>query len=199
MSEFLDPSEEIQKHGAILPHWQQADAMQFVTFRLGDAMPADRLRGWKEEFLIWKTHHPKPWSPAVERDYQRRFVWKLERWLDEGAGSCLLAREELRQHLVETLMHDHGTRAEHQAWVIMPNHVHLLFTAHHPLEKLMQSWKGISARRIGRGGIWQKGYRDTMIRDGEHFANAVRYIRRNPAQLRPGTFTLWQNERSLRI
>jgi hypothetical protein len=63
----------------------------------------------------------------------------------------------------------------------------------------MQGWKGISARRIGRGSLWQKGYRDTMIRDGEHFANAVRYIRRNPAKLRPGTFTLWQSERALSV
>lgn len=199
MSEFLDPSEDIRKHGFNLPHWQQPDAMQFVTFRLGDAMPASRLRQWKEELVIWKTHHPKPWSPEVERDYRKRFIWKIERWLDEGAGSCLLADETARNHLAETLMHDHGTRAEHHAWVIMPNHVHLLFTAHHRLEKLMQVWKGISARRIGQGEIWQKGYRDTMIRDGEHFANAVRYIRRNPAKLRPGTFTLWQSERAQKV
>ena len=41
MSEFLDPSEKIQKHGAKLPHWQQSDSMQCVTFRLGDAMIHD--------------------------------------------------------------------------------------------------------------------------------------------------------------
>jgi hypothetical protein len=199
MSEFLDPSEDIQKHGITLPHWQQSDAMQFVTFRLGDAMPQEKLRQWKEELAVWRFHHPKPWSSEVERDYQKRFIWRLEHWLDEGAGSCLLIDDIARGHLEETLMHDHGTRAEHHAWVIMPNHVHLLFTAHHPLERLMKSWKGVSSRKIGRGGIWQKGYRDTMIRDGEHFANAVRYIRRNPAKLRPGTFTLWQSERALRV
>ncbi len=96
-------------------------------------------------------------------------------------------------------MHDHGTRAEHHAWVIMPNHVHLIFTAHEKLEILMKSWKGVSARKIGHGSIWQKGYRDTMIRDGGHFANAVRYIRRNPVKLRPGTFTLWQSDRASKI
>lgn len=63
----------------------------------------------------------------------------------------------------------------------------------------MKSWKGVSARRIGKGSIWQKGYRDTMIRDAGHFANAVRYIRRNPAKLRPDTFTLWQSERALKM
>jgi hypothetical protein len=128
MSEFLDPSEDILKHGFILPHWQQPDAMQFVTFRLGDAMPASKLRQWQEELVIWKIHHPKPWSLEVTRDYQKRFIWRLEHWLDEGAGCCLLAEEAARRPLAETLMHDHGTRAEHHAWVIMANHVHLLFT-----------------------------------------------------------------------
>jgi hypothetical protein len=38
-----------------------------------------------------------------------------------------------------------------------------------------------------------------MIRDGDHFANAVRYIRRNPSKLRPEHFTLWQSDRALTI
>jgi len=69
----------------------------------------------------------------------------------------------------------------------------------YPLNKLMQVWKGVAARRLGRGSIWQKNYRDTLIRDASHFANAVRYIRRNPANLKPGTFTLWESDRALAI
>ena len=92
-----------------------------------------------------------------------------------------------------------GVKVEHHAWVIMPNHLHLLFTPKVPLETLMKAWKGTSAHRIGKGSIWQKNYRDTLIRDAGHFANAVRYIRRNPSKLRPGTFTLWQGDRALAI
>jgi REP element-mobilizing transposase RayT len=190
MSEYLDPFEEIQKHGTKLPHWQQSDSMQFVTFRLGDAMPANTIRQWKEERAIWRGHHPEPLSPEDQTEYHRRFTSKLEHCLDEGSGSCLLKDPENRRILEEILMHDQSTRAIHHAWVIMPNHVHLIFTAHAKLEKLMKSWKGISARRIGKGSIWQKGYRDTIIRDGEHFANAIRYIRRNPTKLPPGTYSL---------
>jgi len=190
MGEYLDPSEEIRKHGTRLPHWQQSDSMQFVTFRLGDAMPADKVRQWKDERTIWLRHHPKPWSPEHESEYHHRFTAQLERWLDQGSGSCLLRALGNRKFLEEILMHDHGTRATHHGWVIMPNHVHLIFTAHVDLGKLMKSWKGISARRIGQGSIWQKGYRDTIIRDGGHFANAVGYLRQNPAKLPPGTYTL---------
>ena len=199
MGEYLNPSEEVQKHGLKLPHWQQSESMQFVTFRLGDAMPGSKIRQWKEEHAIWLNHHPKPWSLEHESEYHRRFTWKLERWLDEGSGSCLLRDPRARRIIQETLMHDQDTRAVHHAWVIMPNHVHLLFTARVRIEVLMKTWKGVCARRIGQGSIWQKGYRDTIIRDADHFANAVRYIRRNPAKLRMDTFTLWQSERALKV
>lgn len=193
---FLDGDKEIEKHGDKLPHWQQGEAMQFVTFRLADAMPRAKLRIWAEERRTWLEWHPEPWTEEVEKEYHRRFTKKLEEWLDAGEGSCLLKEPSNRQVLAETLMRDHGTRVRHEAWVIMPNHVHLLFSPMWPLEKLMKTWKGVSARRIGKGSIWQKNYRDTMIRDSKHLANTVRYIRKNPAKLREGEFTLWESERA---
>jgi len=110
-----------------------------------------------------------------------------------------LASSESREIVEGVLMFYQGVKVEHHAWVIMPNHLHLLFTPKVPLETLMKAWKGTSAHRIGKGSIWQKNYRDTLIRDAGHFANAVRYIRRNPSKLRPGTFTLWQGDRALAI
>lgn len=199
MSEFLDPLHEIHVHGTKLPHWQQPHAMQFVTFRLADAMPQEKLHSWKQDYQLWLLHHPKPWSPADEQEYRKHFVAKLEAWLDAGSGSCILAIPAVRQRLQATLERDQGTRAEFHAWVIMPNHVHLLFTPLVRLESLMKSWKGVSSRKIGRGPIWQGGYRDTMIRNEAHFARATRYIRRNPAGLRPNTFTLWQSPRALAV
>ena len=196
MSDFLNGSDEIRKHGSKLPHWQQGEVMQFVTFRLGDAMPATKLRQWKEERAVWLGLHPPPRTPEKEREYHERFTRKFEGWLDEGAGCCLFRDPAHREILQEVLMRFQGERVEHHAWVIMPNHLHALFTPRIPIETLVKSWKGTSARRLRRGGIWQANYRDTMIRDGGHFANAVRYIRRNPAKLRPGTFTLWEGERA---
>ncbi|WP_367872712.1 transposase [Luteolibacter sp. Populi] len=199
MSDFLDGADEIQKHGRDLPHWQQGEVMQFVTFRLGDSMPESKIRKWKEERLFFLNRYPKPWSAEQEADYHKRFTWKLEGWLDEGAGSCLLQNPANRQILSDILMRFQSERVDHQAWVIMPNHVHLLFTPAVPLETLIKAWKGTSAHRIGQGSIWQKNYRDTLIRDSGHFGNAVRYIRRNPAKLRPDTFTLWESPRALAV
>jgi REP element-mobilizing transposase RayT len=199
MPEFYHPERETLKHGADLPHWQQGEVMQFVTFRLADSMPQSKLRTWKEDLATWKKLNPEPWTEKQSREYHQRFTWKLEHWLDEGHGACILKQPANRSILEETLMHDQDIRAIHLAWVIMPNHVHLLFTPKHPLDKLLQSWKGISSRRIAQGPIWQKNYRDTLIRDAQHFTNAVRYIRRNPSKLKLGTFTLWESERAAAI
>jgi putative transposase len=196
---YLDPDDEILKHGARLPHWQQGEVMQFVTFRLCDSMPLEKLRKWKDERTSWLKINPEPWTPEQEQDYHKRFTWRLEAWLDQGSGSCILKESANRIHLEEVLMHFQGDRVEHHAWVIMPNHVHLLFTPLGPIEKLIQAWKSVSARKIGKGMVWQANYRDTMIRDGGHFGNAVRYIRRNPAKLRSNTFTLWEGERALAV
>jgi putative transposase len=199
MSEFLHPDREIAKHGEKLPHWQQGEVMQFVTFHLADSLPQPKLRKWKEERDTWLAVHPKPWSTEKEKEHHQRFTKEFERWLDEGSGSCLLRESGNRSHLEEALMQGHGTAANHHAWVIMPNHVHLLFTPLAPIAGLMKIWKGVSARKIGAGSIWQRNYRDTVIRDIDHFINAVRYIRRNPIHLASNSYTLWQSERATAI
>jgi REP element-mobilizing transposase RayT len=85
------------------------------------------------------------------------------------------------------------------AWVVMPNHLHALFSlaADSLLEKQISSWKRFSAKEIhrrtdGAGPLWQEDYFDRMIRDGEHFGNVARYIARNPAKLRDGIYLAYQ-------
>lgn len=196
--DYLNPDIPIEKRAGQLPHWSQDEVMQFVTFRLGDSLPKDKIASWKKQSQTFRKTWPLPWSDEVQAEYNKRFAVRLERWLDEGAGSCLLKEAAVRKILEEAIMVFQGERVEHHAWVIMPNHVHLLFKPFAPMDRLIKSWKGVSARKIGKGSIWQQNYRDTLIRDGEHFANAVRYIRRNPerAKLQDGCFTLWESERA---
>lgn len=196
---FMDRGGDVRKFGEDLPHWQQGVTMQFVTFRLGDALPLSLMRKWRGERDRWMAKHPKPWTNEVRAEYHRVFSAKIEGWLDQGMGSCLFAEAEARQVLEDCLMRFDGERVRHQAWVIMPNHVHVLFSPLVPMEKLIQGWKGHSARLLGKGSIWQRNYRDTLIRDSGHFANVVRYIRRNPvkAKLREGMFTLWERRHAV--
>lgn len=191
---FLDPQKKVEKHGLDLPHWQQGESYQFVTFRLGDSLPKPKLDALREEIHKWRLANPKPWTPEQQDDYHQRFTYCIERWLDAGHGSCLLRHPSNRKHLEDALMRFQGEKVIHHAWVIMPNHAHLLFEPKAPIGELLKAWKGVSARKIGQGSIWQKNYRDTLIRNRKHYLNALRYIRRNPAKLVPGTFTLWEND-----
>ncbi len=71
------------------------------------------------------------------------------------------------------------------AWVVMPNHVHVLFeTWQTPLPKLLHSWKRHAALQINRllgntGPLWQEEYWDRRMRNEAHFNQAVHYIEWN--------------------
>lgn len=200
---FFNPFADTEVTTNRLPHWQQEGAVYFLTFRLADAVPKHLLDQWSAEREAWLAHHPQPWSAEVEDEYHRRFSAAMEQWLDAGHGSCVLSQPECRAVVAETLRHFDGVRFQHLAWVIMPNHVHVLFVLNGacPLEKVMQNWKRRSAREINMvlrrsGTFWQKDYFDRLVRDQDHFANCVRYIRHNPikAKLRESEYTLFESE-----
>jgi len=146
--------------------------------------------------------HSEPWSENVEREYHEKFTAAKEKWLDAGHGSCVLRKSDCRGVMESTLTHFDGMRCEQLSWVVMPNHVHLLFVLNPTwtLEQLVHSWKRQSAREINKilgrtGALWQKDYFDRLIRDSDHLGNCVQYIRRNPlkAKLRPREYTLWES------
>ena len=72
------------------------------------------------------------------------------------------------------------------AFVLMPDHVHLLFTPSRDLtlERAMQLIKGGYSHAVGkeisRREIWQKGFTDHRIRDADDFAGHRLYIHQNP-------------------
>lgn len=77
-------------------------------------------------------------------------------------------------------------RFELHAFVLMPDHVHLLFTPalDTTLERGVQLIKGGYSHAVGveisRREIWQKGFTDHRIRDAEDFAGHQLYIHQNP-------------------
>ncbi|MFO1486791.1 MAG: transposase [Verrucomicrobiaceae bacterium] len=200
---FFNPFAEIEHTANKLPHWQQPGATYFITFRLGDSIPAELRNRWLTEREQWLLLHPKPWPLEVETAYHLRFSQQMDQWLDAGHGSCLLRDVKTRQILEGTLRHFDGDRHHHHTWVIMPNHVHCLTTlnANSKLEQVIRSWKGFSATSINKhlnrsGALWQEDYFDRLIRDAAHFTSCVRYIRKNPekAKLKPGEFTLFETK-----
>jgi REP element-mobilizing transposase RayT len=171
----------------------------FVTWRLGDSLPKAKLDQWKEERTIWLSHHPEPWDEKTETEYHDRFSRQIDEWLDQGSGSCVLKDPANAKVVANALRHFDGNRYEIASFVVMPNHVHVLFRplGEHALAEILKSWKGFTAReinkRIGKSGaLWQDEYWDRLIRNERHFFRVAEYIRQNPvkAKLREGHFIL---------
>lgn len=87
------------------------------------------------------------------------------------------------------------------AWVVMPDHLHWLVQLQTgSLEQLMRRIKSNSARQINQhlgthGPIWQPGYHDRALRQGEDLQSAARYVVANPLRaglvMRIGDYPLW--------
>ncbi len=198
---FFDPRAHIDQGKNRLPHWDQPGGTYFVTFRLADSIPQEHLALWGSERTSWLATNLPPHTAKQERDYHDRFTARIEAWLDNGEGSCVLRDPAARQVTADALTHFDGTRHWQHAWVVMPNHVHALFSAlpPHNVEDIVHSWKGFSAHATNRllgktGEFWMKDYFDRLIRDATHFWRCARYIRRNPtkASLGSAAYTLYE-------
>jgi putative transposase len=156
-----------------LPHFDAPGITQFVTFRLDDAMPASRRSEW--EALL-----------RIEDDRERRI--QLETYLDRSFGECWLRRPEIARLVCDALKFFDGKRYRLDAWVVMPNHAHVLVEIWQtPMGEILKSWKGFTSREankiLGRTGrFWEREHWDTRIRDEEHLRKSRRYIEMNPVK-----------------
>ncbi len=156
-----------------LPHFDAPGLTQMVTFRLADSFPQDRRHEWE---------------PLLEIENPRQQRIKIEDYCDRGYGACELAVPQVAGKMEDTLLHDDEMRCALLAWAVMPNHIHVLIQIKQtPLAKLVQSWKTITSKFVGRhfgrrGKWWQDDYHDRYIRDDAHFHKAVRYIENNPVK-----------------
>jgi putative transposase len=87
--------------------------------------------------------------------------------------------------MISTLSHYGETGYKLHAYVIMPDHLHLLITPFDAVEKSVQLVKGGFSFRAKRelewkGKIWQPGFTDHRIRDVEDWQKHLAYIRNNP-------------------
>ena len=80
-------------------------------------------------------------------------------------------------------------RFELHAFVVMPEHVHLLLTPtpNVTLERAIQLIKGGYSHALGvvlarKGEVWQRGYTDHRIRDAADFDVHRNYIHENPVK-----------------
>jgi REP element-mobilizing transposase RayT len=101
---------------------------------------------------------------------------------------------EARRLVLDHCLHDHGTKLQLHAAVIMPEHVHLLLTPLRdgegwpfPLRDILKLIKGTSARSVNKlmardGPVWQEESFDHVLRSNESFEEKLEYIRQNPVR-----------------
>jgi putative transposase len=87
--------------------------------------------------------------------------------------------------LLSTINHYEETGYKLHAYVVMPDHLHLIITPFETLEKSVQLIKGGFSFRARRelewaGEIWLPGFTDHRIRDEEDWHRHLEYIRKNP-------------------
>ncbi len=102
--------------------------------------------------------------------------------------------EPARDLVLQHCLYEHGRRIDLHAVVVMPDHVHLLFTplrdkAGWPIlmHKIMKAMKGTSARDINKlrgvsGPLWQDESFDHVLRSEESLREKIEYIRMNPVR-----------------
>ncbi|TWT03969.1 transposase [Reyranella sp. CPCC 100927] len=151
-----------------LPHFDAANVIQSVIFRLADSLPS---------YVLDQAPDPRGRRKMADAT------------LDAGMGACALREARVAGLVQAALLYFDGGRYRMLAWCIMPNHVHALIE---PLEgnglsAIVQSWKSFTAKRANailerEGSFWAPDYFDRYIRDQGHFETSIHYIEHNPVK-----------------
>lgn len=173
-----------------LPHVKREGASYFVTFRLVDSLPKEVLLCFEREHAEALRRLPATAALEAAEEVHRDLHRKIERYLDKGAGASHLRRAEMADMVAEALRHFDGEQYLLDDWVVMPNHVHVIFwpMPNFTLSEILKSRKRHTARRanliLGRVGetFWQRESYDHWIRNDDEKSRIRRYIRMNPVK-----------------
>ena len=155
-----------------LPHDYETDQPIFLTWRLYDSLPPNRA------------------FPTAALTSGQAFG-AMDRLLDEArAGAFYLRQPAVADMIVEAIQYNSSVLGHYvsHAFVVMPNHVHLLATPAVALPRLTKSLKGITAKRAnamlaltGRP-FWQEESYDHRVRHAREFEKIRNYIEGNPVR-----------------
>ncbi|MBI4645916.1 MAG: transposase, partial [Bacteroidia bacterium] len=190
---FFNPYNEISIHHGNLPHWQQEEVFYFITFRLADSIPSEKVEQLKTERELWLKKHAKTegskYSKEELKEYYRLFSERVENWLNAGYGSCVLKDKKVAKIVADALLHFNNQRYFLDKWVIMPNHIHVLVKPfkEFALPDILHSWKSFTANVINKllnkkGQLWMHESYDHIVRNEKSLLAIRNYIRQNPVK-----------------
>jgi len=128
------------------------------------------------------THATRRHLPHLEKDDRTYFV-------TFATAQRFVLAEEARDIALACCVHDHRLTFWLHAAVVMPDHVHILFSPYEEwsLDRIMKRIKGVSSRRINlimnrRGTLWQDESFDRILRSTEDVRRKSDYIAENPVR-----------------
>ena len=182
-----------------LPHYQPPGAILFITFRLSGSIPMEvqkqlLVEAERVEATLMDITDPKERAQQAYLE-QRRLFGKWDTILDTTESGPFWLREyEVATLIVEALHYRDNRVYDLDAFCIMPNHVHLVFTpllketgSYYAMSAIMQSLKGRTALKansvLGRSGsFWQHENYDHVVRDETERERIIAYVLNNPVK-----------------
>lgn len=182
-----------------LPHLQPPGATLFITFRLVGSLPSEVLQQLCAETKRVDAILARISSSQerVQRAYleQRRLFggWDAELHMTQD-GPFWLQEPQVAAMVAESLHYRSDRVYDLDAFCIMPNHVHVVFTpllkadgTYHAMSAIMHSLKRYTARQanlmLGRGGdFWQHENYDHVVRDEAEWHRIITYVLNNPVK-----------------
>jgi REP element-mobilizing transposase RayT len=173
LQEFTkDSLHEVYQYCRRLPHWELEGSTYFLTFRTHTSIG--------EVFRPYLVHAIQQWKCKPNAEGQASLV---------GQAFERAQSPDIASLLEESIFFGHSERYLLDAYVIMPDHVHLLLTplSGWTLAKIQQGLKGFSSweinRALGRKGpFWQDESFDHLIRDEADWLDKFTYIHHNPVK-----------------
>jgi len=164
-------------HRRNLPHLYFNDGIYFITSRLINSIPIEKLEQLKNE------------TKNISDEKQKRLFKKYDVLMDSGEyGEKYLKNPKCAEIVKDTLHYPDGKEYKLICYCIMPNHFHMVFELlqnNKGISKIMQSIKRISARDCNKilsrsGAFWQDESFDRWVRDEKELYFVIRYILLNP-------------------
>lgn len=184
---FFDEHAELRITRRDRPHWKQEGKIHFVTWRLGDSLAKVKLLELERDRLAWREKYGdlevRDMDPIARKEYFRLFHERVQRWLDAGAGACVLRHPDPKQEMIAALHHFNGKRYHLGSFAVAGNHVHVLVVpmAGVDLSTITHTWKSYTAKSInkllGRSGtLWKAESYDHIVRSEESLMKFENYI-----------------------
>lgn len=213
--QFLDSYADLKITRSGLPHWHQPGATYFITYRTSDSISQHGMNRILSERNHWLKQNgidptQEDWSTRLRYLskpkvllFQRMMSTRFEQQLDRLEGKCHLKNIEIARIVSESLRFHDGVQYRLAAFVVMPNHIHVLVRLLPKIELEAQcyNWKHFQATQINKyigrkGAFFQSESFDHIVRDVEHFQKFRIYIRDNPlkAKLREGCYSMYLPE-----